>query len=306
MIRSVLARGLQTYLRHWGALVAASGAVLLVSLPIGFFAGVTSRAMEQIVAASQHEGAPNRNADPAREIARLLAPCLPCCGGLLGDALLTMLIFVPLVAGACAVGAHAAAGRPAVSHLWDGFRRYLSVVMVGTLCLLLGGGVAFVAGGVASLGALGGVVAAVNASEKTYGKYGMILLWVCVALIPICATWLSARLWLSLYRATDLARPRIGVVRTLSWSWHATSGPTQWRVVVLLVVIATIAGALQIPGDWLATLEAGPGPWMIWGLQTGVALLVWLPLALATSGALYEELAVLGDRVPPPPPVPGV
>ncbi|MBL9140901.1 MAG: hypothetical protein JNK53_03455 [Phycisphaerae bacterium] len=152
------------------------------------------------------------------------------------------------------------------------------------------------AGAVASGGARMGFVAASDATGEVLGTGVQIGFWA-LTVVAVCGMlWLSARLWLALYRLVDPSRTRVTAVECLRWSWRCTGGATQWRVLAFILLVGALAGALMVPGEWMGTHQSATV--RVAGLLVSAALaaLVWLPLTLAASGALYERFA------PPPAP----
>jgi hypothetical protein len=146
-----------------------------------------------------------------------------------------------------------------------------------------------------------GLAAASELTAEVGGEGVRLGIWVLAGATVVGMVWLSARLWLALYRLVDPDRPRESVKGCLRWSWARTAGATQWRVAALMCVLGVVAGALQIPGEWLAASDQPARQVAGWFASGALALLVWLPFVLAASGAVYERLA---PPVPPGPPVP--
>lgn len=273
-----------------------SALILLAAAPIQWFSWIAGTALERL--AHMGEELHQRVEPPTQQqAADLVAACVPCCGGIAGNIAFTVLLMAPVVAGATMLGAEAAAGRARLGTLLAGFRRYLATVWIGALCLILGGGVAVIAGAVASVGARMGLTAASELTAEVGGQGAQLALWLLAAATVAGMVWLSARLWLALYRLVDPDRPRETVRACLRWSWARTAGGTQWRIAGFMLALGVLAGALQIPGEWLAASEDSARRAAGWGVSGALALFVWLPYVLAASGALYERLS------PPVPPV---
>jgi hypothetical protein len=307
VILKAMARGWSTFTTRWGVLVVASAALLAVVAPLQWLSALVGEALHEMAAATVELH--KRGTQPTPEDMQVLAEQLQqsmgtCCGGACGNLILTLLILAPVVAGASICAAQAVRGKPALAHLGAGFGRFGASVWVGTLCVILGGGVVVVAGAVASAGARVGVTAAADLSAEVIGSAGEACVWIGVALLVVSMLWFSARLWLALYRLVDPQEVRLSAGKCVSWSWSRTAGAAQWQVLAVLLLLGVIAGAMQIPGEWLVLQENPRLRTAGWILSIGLALLVWLPYVLATSGALYAELAASGgdSQEPPTPP----
>lgn len=277
--------------------------VVLATAPTQYCAQVVGRSLEGMSRmAEEFNRQPPPRSDAqmqrrAEQLAEDIGPHLvPCCGGTLGNIFFTIFVLAPVIAGATMFGAQVAVGRAETRTLFVGFRRYWATVWVGTLCLIVGGGVAVVAGAVASVGARVGVMAASDATRQVVGLSAQVLFWALVCTLVVGMLWLSTRLWLALYRLVDPARPRLGARACIKWSWQRTAGVTQWQILGFMLLVGVVAGALMIPGEWLGASENATMRLAGLGVTVLLATLVWLPPTLAASGALYERLA------PPPPP----
>ncbi len=310
VIVTSIARGWRTFKTRWGVLVLASAAVLAVVAPLQWLSAVVGQSLHEMSAATVEVH--RRGTQPTPEDMQALANQVqhlmgPCCAGMCGNLLITLLILAPVVAGSSICAAQAVRGGPAFSHLGAGFGRFGASVWVGTLCVVLGGGVVVVvAGAVASAGARVGVTAAADLSAEVIGSAAEACVWIGVLLLVASMLWFSARLWLALYRLVDPERARLSAGKCVAWSWSTTAGAVQWQVLAVLVLLGVIAGALQIPGEWLLLQENPRLQTAGWIASTSLALFVWLPLVLATSGAVYAELAAGGADSQPPVPPPAI
>lgn len=268
--------------------------LLLALVPIKYLGDVSGEAMAEVARASNQVQVRGGHVDPdrAREaVGEMWGAAMPCCFSSCANLLLTILVLAPAVAGATVCGAQAVAGRPAAEHLVIGLRRYGTSVWMGTLCIVLGGGVVVIASAVASLGVRVGAQAAADATGQRLGGAAEIGVWVCLGVALASMLWFSARLWLALYRVLDPARPPISSKQALRWSWEVTRGRPQWQILALMLLLGVIAGAMQIPTELLGT---GAGPmyrWIAPVVASALAILVWIPFMLAVSGAMYERMA---------------
>jgi hypothetical protein len=269
--------------------------MLLVALaPIKYLGDTAGEAMAEVARASNHVQARGGRVDQeqAREaVAQMAQAGVPCCFSTCANLLLTIFVLAPVVAGATVSGAQAVAGRPAAEHLVIGLRRYGTSVWMGTLCIVLGGGVVVVAGAVASLGVRVGAQAAAEATGQRLGSVAEAAVWILLAAMLASMLWFSTRLWLALYRVLDPSRPPTTSRQALRWSWTTTRGRLQWDILALMLLLGVIAGAMQIPTEWLAAQSGPAGRWVAFALMCALAALVWMPYMLAVSGAMYERIA---------------
>ncbi|MFO0784058.1 MAG: hypothetical protein U0636_10290 [Phycisphaerales bacterium] len=308
-----LRQGMDAMVRRPLFYVYLAVVVTLAGAPVQYLSGVLGESMERFVKVAERmmpadgpgaqRGAGALDGMPSEaEAIEARDATMTCCGSLCGNGLISFFILVPVLAGAAMAGAEAAAGRGRAADIFLGFRRYFTVLGVGILSMLLGGGVAVVASMVASLGARKGATAAASAAGHVAGHAAETAVWAVLAFTAVCMLWLSARLWLALYRVVDPMRPRMGMSRSLRWSWDNTAGLEQWKLTAVLVVGGVLIGCMQIPVTYL---EVG-GPettLLVQGVVAGVlAVFVWVPVSLAVSGAIYIHMAAVADATPPPPP----
>lgn len=287
--------------------------VALAGAPVQYLSGVLGESMERFVKVAERmlpadgpgaqRGASALDVMPSEaEAIEARDATMTCCGSLCGNGLISFFILVPVLAGAAMAGAEACAGRGRASDIFLGFRRYFTVLGVGILSMLLGGGVAVVASMVVSLGARKGATAAASAAGHVGGHNAEVAVWLVLGFAVVCMLWLSARLWLALYRVVDPARPRMGMSRSLRWSWDNTAGLEQWKLTALLIAGGVHIGCMQIPSTYLQV--GSPETTLL--LQAAVAGVlavgVWVPVSLAVSGAIYIHMAAVADATPPPPP----
>lgn len=293
-LKGVLRAGVQSWQQRWPALALAGLVLALASAPIQWFSstvGVSLQRMSAVTLELQRQAQGQGGTPTPEQGAELWGAMGSCCGAMFGNIALSVLLLAPVAAGATLVGAQVARGGSTSGALGAGFRRYWSAVWVGTLCIILGGGVSAVASVVASAGARLGLMALSDLTEASFGLAGQVGTWGGTLMLALGLVWGSARLWLALYRLVDPLLPAISATAALRWSWQRTRGPAQWRIVAVLLAMAAVAGAVQVPIEWMA-VQTHPTVGTLGRVASPiVAITLWLPWVLAVSGHVYARLA---------------
>lgn len=225
---------------------------------------------------------------------RAAAGCCTWCGA----QAYALFVVMPLVAGATVAGARAARGRARPGDLLAGFRRYGPTLVTTLATTLVGGGIAVTLVVATTLPSIG-------SATRTLGTVlPPPVVAAAIAALGAMTLWLTARLWFALTRVADPDRPRIGGVEAVVRSWQWTAGPLQWRIAALLLLCATAAVLLMLPGATMAGTASGeaPPPATPWGAAAALALgaIASVPVFLLVLGAAYERVASRAEPIAPP------
>jgi hypothetical protein len=173
--------------------------------------------------------------------------------------------------------------------------------VVGFVATVVGGGVGALAPTIAIL-LLAREASASVADATTQKLVGALLI-----LLLLVFLWLTVRLTFATIRVIDPARPRLGAVASVRWSWAATAGLVQAPLMLLLTAGALAAfGAAEAGARLSLALGAKEG----WAAQGAVAatfaagMLLLAPPALAVLGACYHLITQRFEPEPGHPPVP--
>lgn len=277
-------------------LTAVVLAVVLANLPGQAAQWAASGRMEEVGARIEARG--DRTAEPA-EALEDLSLLGPACCWLCGSGCFAMVVVMPLTAGAVVAGARAVRGNGRASDLFSAFRRgrFLPTMLAVLVTVLVGGGAAVLVGVVNSVAVAGSASRAIS-SIVTPG------VMIAVAALAAAVTlWLTARLWFALVRVADPDRRRIGGVEAVTQSWQWSAGTTQWRMLVLVLLVAAGFVACLLPAA-LAASRAGAGPS---SASTAIAVILavagaWLggTVWVAVLGAAYESVASRNEPLEPP------
>lgn len=289
-----VALGVRTLTDRSGALLAATVAIVLAWLPLvvvhSMAFGRLTSALEQ---AKGLEGAESSRPETQERALGLIGDLLGACCGLCSSFFLVLLLAVPVTAGAMCLGARCAAGAPGVGALGAGLRRYWATVVVGFVATFVGGGVGALAPTIAIL------LLAREASASVADAWTQRLVGALLILLLLVFLWLTVRLTFATIRVIDPARPRLGAVASVRWSWAATAGMVQAPLMLLLTVGALVAFGAAEGGARLALALGAKDGWAAQGAVAGtfvIGMFLLAPPALAVLGACYHLVA---QRVEP-------
>lgn len=289
ILMPAVALGWRTLMERSGPLLAATVALLLVWLPLVV---VHSMAYGRLHAGLDQtkdlQGADPLSAESQARVAGLMGDLLSACCGLCSSFFLVLLLAVPVTAGAMCVGARCAAGAPTAGALGAGLRRYWATVVVGFVATFVGGGVGALAPTIAIL-LLAREASASVADAGTQRLVGALLI-----LLLLVFLWLTVRLTFATIRVLDPARPRLGAVASVRWSWSATAGLVQAPLMLLLSVGALVAFGAAEGGARLALALGAKSEAAALGAVAATFVagtLLLAPPALAVLGACYHLVA---------------
>lgn len=295
LVVEAIRAGLRAWRARLGMLSAVVVAVVLVNLPGQAAQWAASARMEQVSARLAARG--DRPAEPA-EALEDLSLMGPACGWLCGSGCFAMVFVMPLTAGAVVAGARAVRGNGRVSDLLSAFRRgrFLPTMVTVLVTVFIGGGAAVLVGVVNSVAVAGSASRAISSLITPAVMYAV------AAVVAAVTLWLTARLWFALARVADPDRPRVGGVDAVTQSWQWSAGPTQWRMLALVVLVAAGFAACLVPAGLAASSDSR-------GALTPGALSVVLAVAgawlggtawIAVLGAAYELVASRNEPLEPP------
>lgn len=288
--------GLRAWRARLGTLSAVVLAVVVMNLPGQAAQWAASARMEEVSARVEARG--DRPAEPS-EALEDLSLMGPACCWLCGSGCFTMLAVMPLTAGAVVAGARAVRGNARFSDLFCAFRRgrFLPTMLAVLVTVFIGGGAAVLVGVVNSVAVAGSASRAISTLITPAVMYAV------VAVVAAVTLWLTARLWFALVRVADPDRPRIGGVDAVTQSWQWSAGPTQWRMLALVLLVGAAFAASFVPAGLVAGGALGDAGAVSTVLATFLAVVAaWIggTVWVAVLGAAYELVAVRNEPIAPP------
>lgn len=294
----LVVESIRTGLRAWrarlGMLSVVVLAVVLVNLPGQAAQWAASTRMEEV--GDRLEARGDRPAEPA-EALEDLSLMGPVCCWLCGSGCFAIVVVMPLTAGAVVAGARAVRGNGRASDLFCAFRRgrFVPTMTAVLVTVFIGGGAAVLVGVVNSVAVAGSASRAISSLITPAVMYAV------ATLVAAVTLWLTARLWFALVRVADPDRPRIGGIDAVTQSWQWSAGPTQWRMLALVVLVAAGFAACLLPAAIASNAAGGSVAAKVLAAVLAVVG-AWLggTAWIAILGAAYELVAARNEYLEPP------